>query len=257
MIDVTTVKVLSKKFEIDSFTILRECLQVHLLDKLFKESTLKNTYFKGGTCLRLVFGSSRFSEDLDFTTFEPKDKVERIIKKAVKDLSFELPDISAKDLKTLQGFSYKIYLPTEISEQPLTVRLDFSKRESVIEPMVSPIETSFPVLTTVVVDHLSQEEILAEKVRAITKREKGRDLFDLWFLLSKGVTLDEEFIGKKLEFYKENFNLKKLIKKIEEWEEKDIDNDLRRFLPVSERRIIPELKRLVLSKLQGAHGTKI
>jgi len=101
----------------------------------------------------------------------------------------------------------------------------------------------------VVVDHLSQKEILAEKVRAITKREKGRDLFDLWFLLSKGGALDKEFIGKKLEFYKEDFNLKKLIRKIKGWEDKDIDYDLRRFLPVSERKIIPELKRLILSKL--------
>src|SRR3972149_8442602 len=249
MIDEITLKGLSKKFEIDSFTVLREYLQVKFLDKLYKESTLKNTYFKGGTCLRLVFGSSRFSEDMDFTTFESKDKIKGILERVVKNLSFEFPDISVKDLKTLQGFSFKIYLPTEISEQPLTVRLDFSKRESVIEPMVSPIETSLPILTTVVVDHLSEREILAEKVRAITKREKGRDLFDLWFLLSKGVALDKEFIGKKLEFYKEDFNLKKLIRKIKEWEEKDIDNDLRRFLPVSERKIIPELKRLVLSKL--------
>lgn len=249
MIDITTLKVLSQKNEIDNFTILREYLQVHLLDKLYKEKTLKNTYFKGGTCLRLVFGSSRFSEDLDFTTFESKDKIERILEKSVKNLALEFPNISFKQLKTLQGFSFKIYLPSELSSQPLTVRLDFSKRESVIEPMVSPIETSLPVLTTVVVDHLSQKEILAEKVRALSKREKGRDLFDFWFLLSKGVAFDEEFIRKKFEYYKEDFNLIKLIKKIKKWDEKDINDDLRRFLPISERKIIPELKRLVLSKL--------
>ena len=249
MIDAITLKTLAKKFEIDSFTILREYFQVKLLDLLYKERSLKRTYFKGGTCLRLIFRSSRFSEDLDFTTYESKEKIKRIIKKSLKNLSLEFPNLSLKELRTLQGYSFKIYLTTEISAQPLTVRLDFSKRESVIEPMISPIETSLPVLTTVVVDHLSQKEILAEKVRAITKREKGRDLFDLWFLLSKGVALDKEFIGKKLEFYKEDFNLKKLIRKIKEWEEKDIDNDLRRFLPVSQRKIIPQLKRLVLSKL--------
>ena len=47
MIDEITLKGLSKKFEIDSFTVLREYLQVKFLDKLYKESTLKNTYFKG------------------------------------------------------------------------------------------------------------------------------------------------------------------------------------------------------------------
>ena len=249
MIDAITLKALAKKFEIDSFTILREYFQVKLLDLLYKERSLKRTYFKGGTCMRLMFGSSRFSEDLDFTTSEPKEKIKKILVKVVRDLSTELLNISVKELTTLQGFSFKIYLPSEVSSQSLTIRLDFSKRESVIEPMVSPIETSLPILTTVVVDHLSDREILAEKVRTITKREKGRDLFDLWFLLSKGVIIDEVFIGKKLKYYKEDFNLKKLINKIKEWEEKDIENDLRRFLPVSQRKIIPELKRLTLSKL--------
>jgi len=249
MIDAITLKALAKKFEIDSFTILREYLQVKLLDSFYKERSLKRTYFKGGTCLRLIFGSSRFSEDLDFTTYESNEKIERIIKKSLKNLSLEFPNISLKVLRTLQGFSFKILLPTEISAQPLTVRLDFSKRESVIEPMVSPIETSLPILTTVVVDHLSQKEILAEKVRAITKREKGRDLFDLWFLLAKGVFLDREFIAKKLEYYHEKFEEDELIDKIKKWEEDDIDDDLRRFLPVSQRKIIPELKRLTLSKL--------
>src|SRR3989344_1347759 len=198
MIDTTTLKGLAKKFEIDNFTLFREYLQVKFLDEFYKVRILKNTYFKGGTCLRLIFGSSRFSEDLDFTTYESKEKIKKILGKAVKKLSVEFPNISLKELRTLQGFSFKIYLTTEISAQPLTVRLDFSKRESVIEPMVSPIETSHPILSTVVVDHLSEREILSEKIRAITKREKGRDLFDLWFLLSKGVNLDEKFIGKKL-----------------------------------------------------------
>jgi len=249
MIDTTTLKGLAKKFEIDNFTLFREYLQVKFLDEFYKVRILKNTYFKGGTCLRLIFGSSRFSEDLDFTTYESKEKIKKILGKAVKKLSVEFPNISLKELRTLQGFSFKIYLTTEISAQPLTVRLDFSKRESVIEPMVSPIETSLPILSTVVVDHLSEREILSEKIRAITKREKGRDLFDLWFLLSKGVNLDEKFIGKKLKYYKEKFNQGGLIDKIKKWEEDDIDDDLRRFLPVSQRKIIPELKRLVLSKI--------
>jgi len=250
MIDPITLRALSKKFEIDSFTLLREYLQVKFLDEFYKERTLKNTYFKGGTCMRLIFGSSRYSEDLDFTTYETKEKIRGILEKSLKNLSVEFPGISIKDVKTLQGFSFKVYLSTEISNQPLTVRLDFSKRESVIEPMVSPIETSLPIIATIVVNHLSQREILAEKIRAIMKREKGRDLFDLWFLLSKGATLDEEFVGKKLEYYKERFNLGKLIEKITKWEEDNLDNDLRRFLPISERKIIPELKRLILSKLR-------
>src|SRR3989338_2317080 len=46
--------------------ILREYLQVKILDMIFKEKISQNLYFVGGTSLRLLRGLDRFSEDLDF-----------------------------------------------------------------------------------------------------------------------------------------------------------------------------------------------
>lgn len=250
MIDLDNIKQLAKKFEIDGFSILREYLQIRFLDEFYKNHDLKNTYFKGGTAIRLLFGSSRFSEDLDFTTYENKEKLETILASVVNKLGSEFPSLTIKELETIEGYSAKLYLPTEIASHPLTVKLDFSQREKVGAPLTSPIETELPIGGVSLVEHLSEKEILAEKVRALMARRKGRDLFDLWYLLSKGVLFDKDLIDNKLKFYDEKFQKEKLIEAIEHWDQKDIDQDLRRFLPLSQRKVINQLKRIVLAKLK-------
>ena len=42
------------------------------------------------------------------------------------------------------------------------------------------------------------KEILCEKIIALFQRNKGRDLYDMWFLLSAGVELDKKLLKKKL-----------------------------------------------------------
>ena len=50
---------------------------------------------------------------------------------------------------------------------------------------------------------MSLEEILAEKVRACLIRGRPRDLYDIWFLQSKGIKLDRQMIIDKLRLYRE------------------------------------------------------
>lgn len=250
MIDLTNLKKISQQFQIDEFTVLREYLQIHFLDKFYQQSNLNSTYFKGGTALRLIFGSSRFSEDLDFTSLLPVNNIKGILKQTVKILDAQFPNITIKDVDTIQGYSAKLYLPTEISKQHLTVKLDFSQREEVVQTLTSPVETQLPVTSIALVEHLSKEEMLAEKMRALKNRRKGRDLFDLWFLLSKQTSINQKLIQKKFDFYDDTFNIEDIKRKIDSWGEKELDQDLRRFLPRQERRVIPELKRIVLEKLE-------
>ena len=49
--------------------MLREYLQCVILEILFESPFATKFSFLGGTCLRLVHGNSRFSEDLDFDNF--------------------------------------------------------------------------------------------------------------------------------------------------------------------------------------------
>ena len=67
MMDQITAASLANKQEIDAYTILREYIQIRFLDIFFRVVKPKTIFFKGGTALRLLYGSERFSEDLDFT----------------------------------------------------------------------------------------------------------------------------------------------------------------------------------------------
>jgi predicted nucleotidyltransferase component of viral defense system len=46
--------------------IEKELLHYDILDELDRFSLLARLSFQGGTCLRLCYGSERYSEDLDF-----------------------------------------------------------------------------------------------------------------------------------------------------------------------------------------------
>ncbi|KKQ91598.1 MAG: hypothetical protein UU16_C0050G0007 [Candidatus Woesebacteria bacterium GW2011_GWA2_40_7] len=249
MISNSTLQEISDKNGIDKYSVFREIVQIQFLEEVYKIPTSKYLYFKGGTALKILFGSNRYSEDLDFTTSLNQAEIDTITEKAIMELQKEYNKISIKSLDALQGISKKISLPVDISTQPLTIKLDFSQKENVIDPKVGTIYTNLPITTTSVIKHLSDEEILAEKYRAITNREKGRDLYDFLFLLKKGVKFNLKLVEEKLKFYSETYQAEKFIKKIKNWDEKELDNDLRKFLPLKGRDIIPNIKDLLLRKI--------
>ena len=248
MLDHIFLTKIARNYQIDEYSILREYLQIRFLDTFYGEGNIK-VYFKGGTALRLIFGSSRFSEDLDFTACEDLASVKQHLSVITRKLRTEFPNLYFKEVEAVEGFAEKIYLPTDISPMPLTIKLDFSLREDVLDPMASPIQTELPVMPISMVSHLSIQEVLAEKIRAIMNREKGRDIFDLWFLLSKNVPLNSKLVQAKLDYYHEQFLMNELKKRIEKTDVNKMDLDLRKFLPVSQRKIALELKRLILEKL--------
>jgi len=251
MIDKLNLSKLTKSFQIDEYTILREYLQVAFLDKFYQNRSLTNTYFKGGTALRLIFRSPRFSEDLDFTTSEVKNQISKVVGDSVYSLQKEFMGLTFNEIETIQGFSYRLKYPSEFFKQQVSIKMDFSQRESVMQPVTSPIETDLPVVPISLVKHISDKEILAEKIRAIFTREKGRDIYDLWFLLSKNTPIDKKLINSKFDYYKDrNYNKKRLEGIIENLDGEKLDQDLRKFLPISQREIIKELKRLIIQKLQ-------
>lgn len=249
--DQITATSLANKQEIDAYTILREYVQIKFLDIFFRIIKPKTIFFKGGTALRLLYGSDRFSEDLDFTVPSKKNPFE-LAKQTVFKLKSEIADISIKPIKTLTGASAKITLRGFSPNQPLTIKLDFSLREHVLMPQVAAIRSGTPVAGISLVDAVSKEEILAEKIRAIVNRKKGRDLYDLWYLLHTGTIIDRDLIEKKLEYYHETFQPDVLFQSIAIWGEKDLYQDLAKFLPKSQRRLIAELPRLTRDLLKSS-----
>lgn len=244
MISTSDIIKISNKSSIDSFTILREYVQIIFLDKLFEFPESKKLVFKGGTALRFFLNSPRFSEDLDFTSALKDSEVTEIVNKTVSSLKKSLGEIKIKEIESIVGISKKIYFQSEVSKQPLTIKLDFSKRNDCLKSKIGMIKTNLPIMTTTPIIYMDPEEILAEKTRAIIGRKKGRDLYDIWFLIHQGHKLNVKFIEQKLNLYNERYQPKKILGVIKNWDEKTLFDDINRFLAKKDRLIIPHLKEL-------------
>lgn len=248
MIDKNTVSILAKDLQIDQYSVYREYLQIAFLNILYSELTSKDIFFKGGTALRFIYSSKRFSEDLDFNSNIDKNEVKDLLPKVITSLNYEVPGIRLKDLESLAGYSTKLYVNIALTNQPLTVKLDFSFREKIGSFVERPIQTKFPVQSYSLIKCLSKEEIVAEKIRTLYTRFKGRDIYDLWYLLHIGTSFDKDLVNKKLRKINEKYEREVLIEKIKKFSDEKLKRDLNKFLPLSERPIIKKLKDLILEK---------
>lgn len=250
MIDAGSLHRLSLSADIDRYTILREYLQILFLDELYQTKDSRKIRFKGGTALKLLFNSPRFSEDLDFSTRMSPAKISRLTDQIVIKLESEAPGIRIKSLNSVAGFSRKISFPTDFTPMPLTIKLDFSSRESALTKQQATLTTNLPVFSTALISALTPEEILAEKIRAIASRRKGRDIFDLWFLLKQGIRLNQKLVRAKFRLYQENFSLPDLINSINRFDQTKLNQDLVKFLPLKHRPVVKILKKLTVALAQ-------
>jgi len=235
MITREQIHLLAKKKKINEMTIFREYLQLLFLSKLYARKQSKEIFFKGGTALHLIHKAPRFSEDLDFTVeLEEKDFL-NFIWELFKEISQERT-IKFKEKKSIAGKRFLLKAEPAVLSYDTFVNLDFSFREKIISPQKSIIETDYPILFTSYVYHLSKDEIFAEKIRALLTRDKGRDLYDLWYLITQGAKMDKDLVKKKLKYYNiENIERNKILKRIREFLKKDFVLDMRPFVPFNER----------------------
>lgn len=235
---------LSLDFGIDRFTVFREYLQLVFLNNLYKEKESERIYFKGGTCLHFLYRSPRFSEDLDFSTPLSKKIIKDLLQQVIKNVQKEIPRTSLIFVYSgKNSLRYKIKYQGQEFKYPQTIRVDFSFERLMIKPVIAKIETRFPVSFLALILHLTKEEILTEKIRAFLIRKKGRDVFDLWYLLGEKVPLKEKILTKKLKAVNLRFDKRSFLKKIEKYSLRKLRLDLARFLPRPYRKIIPRLKK--------------
>ncbi len=71
MLNKETLQKLAIQYQTSLFpNIVREYFQHLFLSELYKFPDGEKMLFKGGTALRVIYGSPRFSEDLDFSLLE-------------------------------------------------------------------------------------------------------------------------------------------------------------------------------------------
>lgn len=190
---------------------LVEYLQHELLDSLFKEPGSSDLAFIGGTCIRILHQSIRFSEDLDFDNFGLSfEEFESLLIKACRDMEYK-GFIIEYSVKEKTAFHCYIRFPELLFKAGITpdrgrkilIRVDTEVKERNYAPLVS-ILNRFAVFRRVIAAPLPV--LMAQKMMAVISRprEKGRDLFDLSFLM--GMTRpDFAYIQKSLGIEKHEF----------------------------------------------------
>lgn len=172
--------------------LLREYLQYKILEIVFKSEYTGKLSFLGGTALRIVYGNTRFSEDLDFDNFNLEEGEFKILAEKVRTeletqgLKTEI-SMMGKDAYRCNIKFPKILYEHEISpheEEKILLRIDSLAHGFKYEPD-KKILNKFDVFSEIFVTPL--DILLSQKIFAAVNRQraKGRDFFDIVFLLSK------------------------------------------------------------------------
>lgn len=133
----------------------------------------------GGGALVFGHGNPRFSEDIDLAGVPDTSVLEPGLRKTLLEIQgwFQKPAKLIAPKGT--GRTWRILCQWNRAES-LQLHVDSQKYRAW---SVHPVVISFPGIPSFIVESLSLEELMAEKLLAVFGRRTlgGRDLFDLWF----------------------------------------------------------------------------
>jgi len=188
--------------------MVKEYLQLAMLDFLASTHYIRKIVFIGGTNLRLIKGIDRFSEDLDFDCknlskeefIEMTDSIVRFLQG--HGLEVETHD---KENKRLKAFRRNIHFPalpyklglTGHKDERFLIKIESQDQEVHYKNKMVNINGCgfffpFPV---------PEDEVLCSmKLSAMLSRQKGRDFYDSMFLLAQ-TKPDYSYLSKKLHIH--------------------------------------------------------
>jgi len=189
--------------------VLKEALQVYTLAALYGQPASDRITFQGGTCLRLVYGAPRYSEDVDFVTTLNSAELATLFEPVSGELTRLAPlfgeEITLRVEKaTPEIVRWRVYYRAAREQDSTSISLEFAPYPSYTDhAAVLRPPADLPALPLVVVRAEALEEIMADKVAAFAGRRyvKGRDVFDLWWLKGRGIAVDRGLVRKKLADY--------------------------------------------------------
>jgi len=185
--------------------LLREYLQCKILEIIYESDFAQDLTFLGGTCLRIIHGNRRFSEDLDF---DNKGLEETGFEAVASQIQIQLERVGySVELKTVMRGAWHCHIrfPGLLFEEGLS---GYQEEKILIQLDTEPqhyeyqserfILNRFEVFTTLLTTPLPL--LLSQKLYAIINRfrNKGRDFYDTVFLLSKDIRPDYGYLDVKL-----------------------------------------------------------
>lgn len=230
------LRMLAREQGIDFTTLLHERREVQFLAGIAEDPVLAtHLAFKGGTALRLVYLCDRYSDDLDFdcvrSAESPKTVLERLQSLAERQ-NLETTDAHVKKSTILlevreKGWKRQLKIEVSILPRPEDIR-------TVVKNIVTPV---YPTSVNVLTYHLPV--LLSGKMLAMLERPSPtpRDLYDLFWLLSRNVTEDETYLAiasQKL-FSDRRALYQALLSSIEKYTDRQIATELGALLPSKQR----------------------
>lgn len=189
----------------------KELIHHDILREMAGAGLLTGLTFIGGTCLRACHGSTRLSEDLDFTggsRFERDDLavLGRVLVDRLES-RYRLPVRVSDPVRTGGNVStWKLTIETRQGRRHLPaqrIHLDICAIPS-HDPRPMMLRNHYGVdlgTSGLILQAQSREEILADKIIALAFREgrlKNRDLWDIVWLVRQGVEFDANLIPIKI-----------------------------------------------------------
>jgi predicted nucleotidyltransferase component of viral defense system len=229
------LKKLTGDFRTSESNVLREYLQHLLLSYLYQHDKSSELAFKGGTAFRILFGSPRFSEDLDFSCNLGSYPIKILLNETLPCLEREGIAWSAVESKTTSGGYFARY-HLNLHGQTIPIEFNISLRDKIIaEPILvaSPFIPAYQCMT------LPLERLVWEKIDALLRRKKPRDFFDLYFLLRERRGIEEIVRHKK-----------KLLSLTELLDVRHLKEELRLFLPTTQHALLNHFQNILLSELR-------
>ncbi len=217
--------------------ILREYLQHKMLQIIFDSEYAGKFAFLGGTCLRIVHGNTRFSEDLDFDALGIKEnefeKVSSLIKKQLEQEGYKV------EMRTVYSGAYHCYIRfpgllyregfSGHTGEKILIQLDAEPQHFDFTPE-RYILNRFDVFTTLFITPL--DILLAQKFFAIVNRErnKGRDFYDAVFILSMIDKPNYDYLEMKLNITNARQLKEAVLSKCSKTDMKEMAKDVQPFL---------------------------
>lgn len=254
-IDIIQQKLLSYQCQtvLEQEHAIKEIAQDIALLALSRTGFFRQAAFKGGTCLRILYGLERFSEDLDFVLEKPDKNFnwDMYLKGMQEEFSaygytLEVSNKSKLD-KTIRAAFLKadsaggilILKDSRTNRPKLQIKLEIDTNP----PQGSEYELKyldFPLLYSVQTQNLPS--LFASKCHALLCREytKGRDWFDFLWYVARQTTINFSLLGNAIDqtgpwkdqhqFVTPTWLIQELTAKINRVDWEDAKKDIARFL---------------------------
>ncbi|MBU4301769.1 MAG: nucleotidyl transferase AbiEii/AbiGii toxin family protein [Actinobacteria bacterium] len=211
---------LAGELRIDVTQVVREYWEVVFLKGLLESGHGNGLVFKGGTALRLVYGSPRFSEDLDFSLLE--DTLKGNLETLANDITAPFPQAEITDVAEKRWtYLCEIKITEGYLSHPFRVKLEVSRRTVGGYQHELRLITSPTIPLQVLARVATLEQLYRDKLACIEERTAPKDIFDVWFICGK----------LKIPYHPPETSVPPKILK----------RDLGKYLPTDYRKVIEEL----------------